>query len=160
MFSPTNVNKQDVLNKIIASLKAELDTCLKAAAAATAAATDPDSKAENKYDTRSLEASYLARGQALRVAELEEALRAFETLPVRAFRADDAVAIGALVVLEGGDGLSLYFVGPSAGGTEIMHEGRELIVITPAAPLGQKLMGRRQGAAVALAGQAVIKAVL
>jgi transcription elongation GreA/GreB family factor len=154
------VNKQDILNKIIATLRAELDTCLKAAAAATAAATDPDSKAENKYDTRSLEASYLARGQALRVAELEEAVRSFETLSARSFRADEPVAIGAIVVLEGADGLCIYFIGPNAGGTEVLHEGHEVIVITPSAPLGQKLMGRRQGASVAVVGQAVIKAVL
>ena len=154
------MNKQDILTKIICTLRAELDTCLKAAAAAAAAATDPDSKAENKYDTRSLEASYLARGQALRVAELEDAVRSFETLSARSFRADEAVAIGAIVVLDGADGLSLYFIGPNAGGTEVEHEGHEIVVITPSAPLGQKLMGRRQGATISLVGDALIKAVL
>ena len=153
-------NKQEILTKLISTLKTELDVCLKAAAAATAAATDPDSKAENKYDTRSLEASYLARGQALRVAELEEAVRSFESLSARSFRADEAVAIGALVILEAADGLSIYFIGPSAGGTEVLHGGHEILVVTPSAPLGQKLIGRRQGATVKLVGDAVIKAVL
>jgi len=154
------VNKVDILKKIIAALKRELDTSLAAAHAASAAASDPDSKAENKYDTRTLEASYLARGQALRVAELQDALRVYEVLTPRPFRADEAVGIGALVILESPDGLSFYFIGPSAGGTEVEHEGREIIVITPSAPLGQKLMGRFQGANITLAGPTVIRAVL
>jgi hypothetical protein len=65
-----------------------------------------------------------------------------------------------LVILESADSLSFYFIGPSVGGTEVEHEGHEIIVITPSAPLGQKLMGRFQGANITLAGPSVIRAVL
>jgi len=154
------VNKQAILDQIIASLRAELDTCLNAAKASTAAATDPDSKAENKYDTRSLEASYLARGQAFRVAELQEALHAFESLSVRRFEAGDAIGLGALVQLTSDEGPSFYFIGPAAGGTEVRHEDCEVLVITPGSPLGQKLMGRTSGQRIAMpVGQAVVSAV-
>jgi hypothetical protein len=43
-----------------------------------------------------------------------------------------------------------YFLGPFAGGTEIVHEGKEIVVITPASALGQKLIGRREGETIAL----------
>ena len=43
-------------------------------------ATDEQSKAENKYDTRGLEASYLARGQSRQARETEAALEQFAAL--------------------------------------------------------------------------------
>ena len=154
------VNKADILTQIIASLKEELETCLTAAKAASSAATDPDSKAENKYDTRSLEASYLARGQALRVAELQETLHAFQTLSLRRFERDDPINLSALVTLKSEDGESNYFLASAAGGTEIQHAGHEVMVITPASPLGQKLMGKTIGDSVSLpAGKASVSAV-
>jgi transcription elongation GreA/GreB family factor len=53
--------------------------------------------------------------------------------------------VGALVELTGKKERSLYFIGPRAGGTEVTHDEREVLVITPQSPLGQQLVGRRQG---------------
>lgn len=139
------LNKPIVIRKIITVLSEALATSTKAARASSAAATDPDSKAENKYDTRNLEVSYLARGQAFRVAETAEALRAFETMPVRHFTADEAIADGALVSLRSADETLFYFIGPAAGGTVVEIDGCEVIVITASSPLGAKLIGRRAG---------------
>jgi transcription elongation GreA/GreB family factor len=144
------VNKQAILVQIISKLNAELASLMRAANDSFAAATDPDSKAENKYDTRSLESSYVARGQAKRVGELEEAVRAFGALPGSALDSGAAITLGALVSLEAPEGRSHYFLGPFAGGTEIVHEGNEVVVITLASALGQKLVGRREGDAVPL----------
>jgi transcription elongation GreA/GreB family factor len=52
--------------------------------------------------------------------------------------------------LEGPDGVDHYFIGPAAGGMEIRHEGREVVVITPSSPMGQKLVGKRVGDVVAI----------
>ncbi len=144
------MNKQAVLDQFLAVLNAELASLTRAAQGAFAAATDPDSKAENKYDTRTLEASYVARGQAQRVAELQEAVRAFGALSGNVFDSDSAITLGALVSLETPEELAHYFLGPFAGGTEILHEGNEVVVITPASALGQKLIGRRAGDVIAL----------
>ena len=139
------MNKGDLLRKITTHLRDALTAGTKAARATSEAATDPDSKAENKYDTRNLEASYLARGQAFRVAETMEALREFESLTAMAFGPGRAIAEGALVSLRGADGTFHYFIGPAAGGTEVTIDGIEVMVITPSSPLGAKLMGRRTG---------------
>ena len=48
--------KSQLLTRIRAELRARLDRLSRAAFEAHAAATDPGSKAEGKYDTRSLEA--------------------------------------------------------------------------------------------------------
>lgn len=146
------MNKEAVIQEIIAVLTAQVEAYHRAARDAYAAATDPGSRAENKYDTRSLEASYLARGQAMRVAETEEALAAYRTLRCRQFEDDEPAALGALVHLTGPEGVSCYFLGPTAGGTEVQHEGREILVITPSSPLGQLLVGAKVGSQVVLPG--------
>ncbi|MBI5801430.1 MAG: GreA/GreB family elongation factor [Verrucomicrobia bacterium] len=139
------MNKRTLLKAILAALREELQTFTRAANAARAEATDPQSRAENKYDTRGLEASYLAAGQARQVAELESAITAFEMLPARQFAPGEVIGLGALVELEQNGERTLYFIGPSAGGTEAKCGKREVLVITPQSPLGGQLQGRQQG---------------
>lgn len=155
------MNKRFLLDQIIAVLSAELDALTIAANASFAAATDPDSKAENKYDTRSLEASYVARGQAQRVADLQEAVHVFNAMSGNDFDADSLINIGTLVTLRSDEGPHHYFIATHAGGTEVISEGAEASIITPASPLGQKLMARRQGDRVLLRPgvEAVIESV-
>src|SRR5689334_15606079 len=64
-----SLNKLRLIEEIITALEAELANYARSARAAHAEATDEQSKAENKYDTRGLEASYLARGQSRQAAE-------------------------------------------------------------------------------------------
>ena len=101
-YSFRRMNKRALIKKITAKLTGELAIYFRAAQFARAEATHESSKAENKYDTRGLEASYLARGQSRQAAELETAIAEFEKLPVKKFGADDAIELGALVELENG----------------------------------------------------------
>ena len=139
------VNKAALIQKIIASLDAELALYAKSARAAHEEATHEQSKAENKYDTRGLEASYLAHGQSRQAAETLQAREEFAALTTRNFGPDEAIDLGAVVELESADTLALYLIGPRAGGTEIVHQKKTLLVITPQSPLGSQLLGRRQG---------------
>lgn len=143
------MTKKAVLSAILQSLETELEVLQRGARSSFDAATDPDSRAENKYDTRTLEASYVARGQAQRVSELQEAVHEFgilaQNVPVY-----DTVRIGALMTL---DNEVAYFMGPLAGGTEAVINGQEILVVTPASPLGQKLMGCREGDSIELNGR-------
>jgi transcription elongation GreA/GreB family factor len=139
------MNKNALIKTIIASLRGEREVFVQAATASRKEATDEQSKAENKYDTRGLEASYLARGQSRQVAEIESSIAAFETLVPRAFTKDEPVSLGALVELEYNKERLLCFVGPRSGGTEVMHDDREVMVITPQSPLGEQIQNRKQG---------------
>lgn len=139
------MNKQAILEAIVAALSADLETVTRGARDSAAAASDPDSKAENKYDTRTLEASYVARGQAQRVAELQEALQIFRNLSGNDLPVDATVVLGALVTLDRAGEMDHYFIGPVAGGTAVEWAGQEVLVITPSSPLGQKLLGKRAG---------------
>jgi transcription elongation GreA/GreB family factor len=139
------MNKAIIIQHIVDKLAADLSLYFKAASAARDEATHEQSKAENKYDTRGLEASYLARGQSKQAAELEQALHQFQALTLRDFGPETPVDIGALVELGVGKEHSWYFIGPRAGGTEVTHAGNEITVITPQSPIGQLLVGRKQG---------------
>jgi transcription elongation GreA/GreB family factor len=139
------MNKRAIIKKITAKLAEELEVYFRAAQFARAEATHEQNKAENKYDTRGLEASYLAHGQSRQAAELEAAITEFEKLTARPFAPDDAIALGALVELEHAGEKTFYFIGPRAGGTEVLHDRKEILVITPQSPLGEQLMGKKQG---------------
>jgi transcription elongation GreA/GreB family factor len=139
------VNKKTLLQKIVARLADEVVLYTKAARAAFEEATDEQSRADNKYDTRSLEASYLARGQAQQLADTEQALLEFKNMVLRDLGPQDRVEMGALVELTGKKEKAMYFVGPKAGGTEIEQDGQEVMVITPQSPLGRQIVGRKQG---------------
>jgi len=139
------MNKRAIIQKITAKLVGELEVYFRAAQFSRAEATHESNKAENKYDTRGLEASYLARGQSKQAAELEAAIAEFEKLGVKKFAPGDAIATGALVELEHGGESFFYFLGPRAGGTEIMHDKKEILVITPQSPLGEQLIGKKTG---------------
>jgi len=139
------LNKQAIIKKIVAQLVAELEIYVKAALAARAEATHEQSKAENKYDTRGLEASYLARGQSKQAAEIEQSIEQYQKLTTRAFKPKDPIDLGALVELQTKSETSFYFIGPRAGGMEISHNKQEILVLTPQSPLGQQLVGKKQG---------------
>jgi hypothetical protein len=137
--------KHALLKMIRAELRQRLERLSKAAFEAHAAATDPGSKAEGKYDTRSLEASYLAAGQARQVDELAEAVRIFETLKLPDFTIEDAIDAGALVEVDMDDEAAFFLLAPAAGGLVIDYQGLEITLLTPASGLYRKLLGMRLG---------------
>ncbi len=145
---PRPMNKAIIIQHIVDKLTADLSLYFKAASAARDEATHEQSKAENKYDTRGLEASYLARGQARQVAELEASIQQVRMMTQRAFSATDPIDLGAYVETERRGIVSAYLLAPRAGGTEVTVEGQEVMAITPQSPLGRQLIGHRQGDAV------------
>ena len=139
------MNKADLLKKIVRKLTESLDLLQKAARASHAEATHESSKAENKYDTRGLEAAYLAGGQARQAKEILDSLALYEKLAAKDFAPDAPVDLTALVELEVDGTATTFFIGPRSGGLEIECQRQEITVITPQSPLGQNLMGKKAG---------------
>src|SRR5213595_2594656 len=125
------IKKSGLLERIIEALHDSLAVLEKAARAAHAEATHESSKAENKYDTRGLEAAYLAGGQARQAKEIVDAIALFENLVPRDFSAGEAIDLTALVELKADGECNTYFIGPKSGGLEIKYRGKEIILITP-----------------------------
>lgn len=136
------MTKQQLVVTIIARLEADLALFTAAARHAHAAATHEECQPDNKYDTTALEASYIAQGQANRAQEIRQSLEAYRSLELQGFDDDTPVRLSALVTLEdevGGE--RRLFIGPQAGGMRLANPAGEIVVITPAAPLGKRLLG-------------------
>ncbi|MFZ9838095.1 MAG: GreA/GreB family elongation factor [Opitutaceae bacterium] len=130
---------------ILAELRAEQLRQARAAADAHEEATSEESRPENKWDTHSQEAAYLAEGQSRQVQEAAEAIGLFAALPLPAFSPEDPVALGALVTVDSGGHVARYLLGPRAGGLTVATAEGEVMVLTPQSPLGRQVLGRRVG---------------
>lgn len=143
------MEKTKVLQAIIQSLAGDFAVVFHAARAAHQASIHEENIPDNKYDTLSLEASYVAQGQANRAQEIRAALDRYRNLPMRRFSAEDRIRLSALVALEDEAGMEkLVFLGPAAGGIKVNVDEGEVTVITPESPLGQRLLGLRAGEVV------------
>ena len=141
---------KDALRKDLArALADDLATLEKAQQAAIEGATHEEAKPENDKDTRALEASYLARGQALRIEELRVGLAEVEALRLRDFGEESPIALGALVTAEEAGAEVSFFLLPHGGGAKLA--GGRVQVVTPKSPLGRALLGKREGDDVELA---------
>ena len=140
-----DMRKAQLIQQIITSLSDSLALLEKAARASHAEATHESSKAESKYDTRGLEAAYLAGGQARQAKEILDSIKLYRALPVRDFAPEEAIDVVALVELDVDGTRALYFIGPRNGGLVIECQRKEITVITPQSPLGQHLMGKKAG---------------
>lgn len=145
-MSAAPVDKQQIVRQVIAQLGADLLAAEQAARVAHETATHEENIAENKYDTLGLEAAYLAAGQARRVEEIGLCLRAWRQLQVRPYDAALGVRLAALVLLgDDAGGEQWLFLGPEGAALKIPLGQREILVLSPHAPLGQRLLGRRPG---------------
>src|SRR3954469_25183468 len=117
------MKKSKLLERIIEALHDSLAVLEKAARAAHAEATHESSKAENKYDTRGLEAAYLAGGQARQASEILESIKVYRALQTNTFGGTDPIDVSAVVELKTDGELGTYFIGPRSGGLEFDYEG-------------------------------------
>lgn len=145
--------KSELLKALMAKLQVRLDAGQRASEEAARHATDEESRAESKWDTQGLEASYLAAGQARQVRETAVALQKLAQNRERLVAASARVELGALVEVEFAGEADRFYITPAGGGEAIVEpEGTRVTVLTPVSPLFQALQGRRAGAEVVLDG--------
>jgi transcription elongation GreA/GreB family factor len=140
---PLTYDKQALRDELVSRLADDLEALERAHRGALEAATHEEAKPENDKDTRALEASYLARGQALRVEELRLAVAELSGWLPRPLDDESPVALGALVEVEDDAATLRYFVAPHGGGA-LLSSGA-VKVVTARSPLGRALLGKRVG---------------
>ena len=140
MTGRQKLDKAALKAALVAQLAAALEFAQRAHAAALEGATHAEARPENDKDTRGLEQSYLARGQAQRVVELEAGVAAVTALALRRFAPADPIALGALVTVDEDGEQKHLFMAPDGGG-RVLAGGVQ--VVTPSAPLGRALLGKR-----------------
>jgi len=126
--------KEDVIHAFQAQLRSRLESVEQITASARDEATNDETRSEGKYDTRAIEASYLAAGQGQRMAALRQLLVWFDQFN---FTDSEVVGIGALVQIKSG---TILLVGP-VGGEQITIAGKKVTLLGARSPLGQALIG-------------------
>lgn len=143
--------KAEILKILNDMIQEEIEVTIRAANSAHEAATHEELVAENKYDTKGLEASYLAGAQARRANELQVQLDELEKFQQRDLKKEDSIAIGSIVELENEDGeKSILFLVPSQGGYKVSYKGEVVQTITLNSPMGKALLGKVDGDEVEL----------
>lgn len=138
-------DKRTALTQLREALDAEVARGTRQARDAAEAATHEDNRPEGDKDMRSTEASYIARGQAARVAEVEEARILLAAMPVKSFEPGAAIEASAIVNVEQGKRNVLYFIVAGAGGQRLEVAGKVLMTLTTVSPLGRALLGLSEG---------------
>jgi len=133
------VHKSDVVAALLAGLRDELASLERLTQAARDEATSPESRPENKYDTRATEASYLAVGQGQRMVALRRLTAFLET--------DGRVD---LFHVDGAKGEGWFLLAPDGGGRRLSVAGDEVVVVTAESPVGGALVGAQAGDSVRL----------
>ena len=142
---PAVPDKQEILKLLRERVSADLATMVAAQRTVVDGATHEENKPENDKDTRALEQSYLARGQAQRVVELQDALNQLNALELLVFRDGSPIVLSALVALDDGEQQTHYFIAPAGGGERVKLGKLEVRVVTPQSPIARALLGKREG---------------
>ena len=125
------------IEALLSTLQEELAAVERVAAMARDEATNSETKAEGKYDTRATEASYLARGQAQRIAALRQLESWYSRLDPDRELDEARVCLGALICLQG-EREEWVFLALS-GGAQVTMDGHRIRVISKSSPLGEAL---------------------
>lgn len=138
--------KTKLLEDLALLVRGDLEAAERAQRVTVEGATHEEARPENDKDTRALEQSYLARGQAQRVEQLRIELGGVLSLKPRAFAEGAPIALGALVSVEEDGENRTLFLAPARGGTEL----GTVQVVTPTSPLGRALIGKCAGDSIEL----------
>lgn len=138
-------DKRELVDMLRAALEEEIARATRQAKDAAEGATHEDAKPEGDKDMRSTEAAYIARGQAARVAETEDALAKLNAMPLQAFAAGARIEASALVDLEHDGKETTYLLLPSAGGRTVETRAVRAQTLATTSPLGRALLGLTAG---------------
>ena len=137
---------QELLQALVLELTQDLEELTRRAQETAAGAVHEEARPEDDKDTRALEQTYLARGQAERVATASRALQIIESLRPAEFAHDQPIASTALVTIEDEEGVEkTVFLLPAAGGKKLELPHATVQVVTPSSPLGEGLLGKTEG---------------
>ena len=139
------MEKKKLIAGLLEKIENDLQVLKAAAKAAYTEATHEESKPENQYDTRALEASYLAGAQSKRITDTEELLVLYKHVEPKNFTEKDPISATALVEAEFNGKRNFYFVLSKGGGITVNFEGKKIQVITPSSPVGGAMLGLKVG---------------
>ena len=144
-FLDLRMDKAQFFQRLLSTLHQEVNSAVSAAKDAAEYATDEGSRAQSKWDTQGLEASYLAAGQANQARQWVDAIHNLQSEREDLLKPNSRVSLGALFSCNFGNSVEYFFFAGTAGGLSIVLGGHEVTVITAQSPLAGTLMDLKVG---------------
>jgi len=127
------IDKKLIVSQLVQSLEHDLLVLSEAAHSAKEYVTEGDVKSEGKYDTRAIEASYLAGAQEKRVEEIKLDIQMLKDLELHP---SNTIQLGSLAKIKFQNVERWYFISSTAGGSMVNVEGTSVLVISVFSPIG------------------------
>ncbi len=131
------LDKKLIVSQLIEHLEADLKSLEEVAHSAKEYVTDGDVKPEGKYDTRAIEASYLAGAQEKRVEEIKLDIQMLKDLELHPTK---TAQLGSLVKINYNKEDRFYFITSTAGGSIVNLNGSSILVISVFSPIGNAIL--------------------
>lgn len=139
------ISKKKIVESLIEKLNSELSEVESAARSTRDLATADDLKSEGKYDTRAIEASYLASAQNKRVEEIKLDIQMLEDLEIHVETPSAKLQLGSLGLISCNGQERLYFISSTSGGSMLMIDNNPILVISVFSPIGDAALGLGEG---------------
>ena len=138
------IDKKKIVETLIEKLNTELIEVESAAKSTKDLATADDLKSEGKYDTRAIEASYLASAQNKRVEEIKQDITMLEDLAL-SIEPATRMQLGSLGLISCNGQERFYFLSTTSGGSMLMIDNHPILVISVFSPIGDAALGHGAG---------------
>jgi len=136
-------HRSEIKTELLRQLNEQRSILAKAVQEAADATTHSEAKQEGKYDTRAIEASYLASAQADRLAELDQRILTLDNLDTSGDKSTDIVKISSLIYVKDDDErCKWYMVLPGVAGVSVQIESTTIMILSPESILGSELVGK------------------
>ncbi|GAB4015152.1 MAG: hypothetical protein Fur0010_13890 [Bdellovibrio sp.] len=146
--------KEQILSELKQTVQKSLDMARAAYLSDHEGAISGESKSEGKYDTRAIEAGYIAGAQKARMEELEQEMALLDEIDLD--HLPQTASVGSLLELKTEDHSKIYFISSTAGGTVLDVNDHKILVISAFSPIGVEVIGlaTKDEFEVEVAGQA------
>lgn len=154
-------NKNEILEMLLSHMIEEFQKVEKTVSTARNLLTEKDMQQEGKYDTRRIEAGYLAGAQGKRLEILKQDIQILRNFEPPLYEMDAEIGLGALVkcrdLSDSKAKEHFYFIIPSSGGISLKIGGEDIQVLSIHSPLGNELMRLEVGETVEIETPGVSK---
>lgn len=137
------MNKQLIVQAIVVKLESELASLKAIVDNARNEVIHGDMKQDGKYDTRAIEAGYLAGAQKRRLQELQNDIDSIKLISIESNSTE--VGVGSMVKVSKEEELKRFFIVNASGGFSVEIENKEVMVISSKSPVAKSIWSKEQG---------------
>lgn len=134
------MDRKSVVTSILQHLEKEVGFYRELAEKERLNAIDGEIKQEGKYDTRAIEAGYLAGAQKRRLEEVQIEQQKFQSLKLENYSSSSYSLCSLLKLEKDGESAFWVFISPFSGAHELQIDQEKVQVISKETPLAKRIL--------------------